>query len=121
MIVNLNLKCNCKKVRKQKEVKTSYKHLTLEERYYKEAGYKQNEIAKKIGVNHSTISREPKKNSTKVYRRYTAKKAIDIENETIRIMSQLKPSHLTMDLSLPTIRAYREFATVILIHLERED
>ena len=40
----------------------SYKHLTLKERYhiqaYKEAGYKQNKIAEKIGVNPSTISRD---------------------------------------------------------------
>ena len=57
----------------------SYKHLTLEERYhiqaYKEAGYKQNEIAKKIDVDPSTISRELQKNSTKVHKRYTAAKA----------------------------------------------
>ena len=56
----------------------SYKHLTLEERYhiqaYKEAGYKQNEIANKIGANPSTISRELQKNSTKIHKRYKTEK-----------------------------------------------
>jgi IS30 family transposase len=62
-----------------------YKHLTLEERYhiqaYKEAGYKQNKIAEKLGVNPSTISRELQKNSTKVLKRYTATKANQVAND----------------------------------------
>jgi IS30 family transposase len=40
---------------------------------YKEAGYLQKEIVQKL--NPSTISRELKKNSSKVYKRYNAKKA----------------------------------------------
>jgi len=63
----------------------SYKHLTLEERYhiqaYKEAGYKQNKIAEKLGVNPSTISRELQKNSTKVHKRYTASKANQVASD----------------------------------------
>ncbi len=60
----------------------SYKHLTIEERYhiqaYKEAGYFQKEIAEKLAVHPSTISRELKKNSSKVYQRYSAKKADEV-------------------------------------------
>ena len=39
---------------------------------YKEAGYLQKEMVQKL--NPSTISRELKKNSSKVYKRYNAKK-----------------------------------------------
>ena len=63
----------------------SYKHLTLEERYhiqaYKEAGYKQNEIAEEIGVDTSTISRELQKNSSKIRKRYTATKANQVAKD----------------------------------------
>ena len=63
----------------------SYKHLTLEERYhiqaYKEAGYLQKEIARKLNVSPATISRELKRNSTKVYKKYTAKKADQVAND----------------------------------------
>jgi IS30 family transposase len=56
-----------------------YKHLTIEERYqiqaYKEAGYFQKEIAKKLQVSPATISRELKRNSSKIQKRYSAKKA----------------------------------------------
>ena len=45
----------------------SYHHLTIEERYqikaYKEAGYKNHEIAKEINIHPSTIGRELKRNS----------------------------------------------------------
>ena len=48
----------------------SYHHLTIEERYqikaYKEAGYKNYEIAKVINVHPSTISRELKRNVSKI-------------------------------------------------------
>jgi len=71
----------------------SFKHLTIEERYhiqaYKEAGYLQKEIAEKLGVNPSTISRELKKNSSKVYRRYSAKKA-DVVSQDRRIYASKK-------------------------------
>ena len=57
----------------------SYKHLTIEERYhiqaYKEAGYLQKEIAEKLQVSPATISRELKRNSSKIQKRYSAKKA----------------------------------------------
>ncbi len=57
----------------------SYKHLTIEERYqieaYKEAGFLQKEIAEKINVSRATISRELKRNSSKIHKRYNAKKA----------------------------------------------
>lgn len=56
-----------------------YKHLTLEKRYqiqaYKEAGFQKSEIAKKLNVHPSTIGRELKRNSSKINKRYTAKKA----------------------------------------------
>ena len=42
---------------------------------YKEAGCLQKEIVQKLGVNPFTISRELKKNSSKVYKRYNAKRA----------------------------------------------
>ena len=45
---------------------------------YKEAEYLQKEMLQKL--NPSTISKELKKNSSKVYKRYNAKKA-DIENK----------------------------------------
>ncbi len=52
---------------KMKGISMAYKQLTLEKRYHisalKKLGYKQNYIAKKIGVNPSTISRELKRNS----------------------------------------------------------
>lgn len=44
----------------------SYKHFTQDERYqiyaFKKAGFKQNKIAKEIGVSESTISRELARN-----------------------------------------------------------
>ena len=58
----------------------SYKHLTIEERYhiqaYKELGFAKNEIAKKLNVHPSTIGRELKRNSSKINKRYSAKKQI---------------------------------------------
>ncbi len=48
----------------------SYHHLTIEERYqikaYKEVGYKNYEIAKVINVHPSTITRELKRNTSKI-------------------------------------------------------
>ena len=76
----------------------SYKHLTIEERYhiqaYKEAGFFQKEIAEKIGVHPSTISRELKQNSSKVYKRYTATKADKVSSD--RRMYASKESNLKM-------------------------
>ena len=56
-----------------------YKHLTLEGRYhiqaYKKAEYKQKDMAKELGVSPSTISRELKRNSSLIHKRYSAKSA----------------------------------------------
>ncbi len=63
----------------------SYKHLTIEERYqiqaYKEAGFSKSAIAKKMEVHPSTIGRELKRNSTKVHKRYSAKKADKVSSD----------------------------------------
>jgi len=87
----------------------SYKHLTLKERYhiqaYKEAGYKQNEIAKKIGVDPSTISRELQKNSSKIHKRYTAAKADQVASN--RRMYASRKSNKKLDKKLKkTITKY---------------
>ncbi len=88
-----------------KEVKMSYRHLTLEERYhiqaYKEAGYTQNDIAKKIGVDPSTISRELQKNSSKIYKRYTAAKANQVASD--RRMYASRKSNKKMDSRLKKV------------------
>jgi IS30 family transposase len=56
-----------------------YRHLTIEERYQIDAlrkvGYLQKDIAKEIGVDASTISRELKRNSSTKRKIYTAKVA----------------------------------------------
>lgn len=61
---------------------SDYKHLTREERYqiqaYKKAGFSQVEIAKELVVHKSTISRELKRNSSKIYKKYSAQKADEI-------------------------------------------
>lgn len=58
---------------------SKYKHLTREERYqiqaYKRAGFTQQKIAKELMVDKSTISRELKRNSSKLHKKYSAKKA----------------------------------------------
>ena len=87
----------------------SYRHLTLEERYhiqaYKEAGYKQNQIAKKIGVDPSTISRELQKNSSKIRKRYTATKANQVAKD--KRMYASRKSNKKMDNKLKkTITKY---------------
>ncbi len=86
-----------------------YRHLTLEERYhiqaYREAGYKQNEIAKKIGVDPSTISRELQKNSSKIRKRYTATKANQVAKD--KRMYASRKSNKKMDSKLKkTITKY---------------
>ena len=70
----------------------SYKHLTLDERYqiqaYKEAGFSKSEISKKISVHPSTIGRELKRNSSKINKRYTAKKADQVSSDKRMYASQ---------------------------------
>lgn len=50
---------------------SNYKHLTREERYqiqaYKKAGFSQVQIAKELMVHKCTISRELKRNSSKIH------------------------------------------------------
>ena len=59
---------------------SNYKHLTREERYqiqaYRKAGFSQVEIAKELMVHKSTISRELKRNSSKVIKDIQLKKLI---------------------------------------------
>jgi|LGVC01.1.fsa_nt_gb IS30 family transposase len=80
----------------------SYKHLTLEERYhiqaYKKAGYKQKEIAQELGVDPSTVSRELNRNSSKIYKRYTAVKANQVAND--KRMYASRKSNKKMDRKL---------------------
>jgi len=75
-----------------------YKHLTIEKRYhiqaYKEAGFSKSEIAKKLNVHPSTIGRELTRNSSKINKRYTAKKADKVSND--KRMFASKKSNLKM-------------------------
>lgn len=82
-----------------------YKHLTLEERYHisalKKAGFNQKYIAKHIGVDPSTISRELKRNSSSQMKRYTVNKAEKIAND--RRMYASRKSNKKMDKPLKKI------------------
>ena len=82
-----------------------YKHLTIEERYhiqaYKKAGYKNNMIAKDLGVSESTISRELKRNSSSQTRSYSAINANKVSNTRRKYAS--KKSNLKMDIKLKNI------------------
>jgi IS30 family transposase len=70
----------------------AYKHLTLEERYHiqacKKAGYIQKDIAEELGVSPSTICNELKRNSSSVYKRYSAKSANNVAVAKRRYASQ---------------------------------
>ncbi len=59
-----------------------YQHLTMEQRYhiqaYKSAGYKSSEIALKINVHPSTISRELRRNCSTIQKRYSASSAGEV-------------------------------------------
>jgi IS30 family transposase len=83
----------------------SYKHLTLEERYhiqaYKKAGYKQKAIAQELGVDPSTVSRELNRNSSKIYKRYTAVKANQIASD--KRMYASRKSNKKMDRKLKNL------------------
>jgi len=83
----------------------SYKHLTLEERYhiqaYKKAGYKQKVIAQELGVDPSTVSRELNRNSSKIYKRYTAVKANQIASD--KRMYASRKSNKKMDRKLKNL------------------
>jgi len=93
------LKFHFKILTTEKEVKLSYKHLTMEERYhiqaYKKAGYTQQNIAKELKVSPATISRELKRNSSSQRKSYSAKSADDIS--TTRRKYASKKSNLKMD------------------------
>jgi IS30 family transposase len=76
----------------------NYKHLTIEKRYqiqaYKEVGFKKCEIAKKLRVHPATIGRELKRNSSKIHKRYSAKKADKVSCD--KRMYASKKSNLKM-------------------------
>jgi IS30 family transposase len=82
-----------------------YKHLTIEERYhiqaYKKAGYKNNMIAKDLGVSESTISRELKRNSSSQTKSYSAINANKVSISRRKYAS--KKSNLKMDIKLKNI------------------
>ena len=90
---------------------SNYKHLTREERYqiqaYRKAGFSQVEIAKELIVHKSTISRELKRNSSKVYKRYSAQKADKVScdrrmyasKESNKKMTKVVIKHLVDDFS----------------------
>lgn len=63
----------------------NYKHLTKEERYliqaYKKAKFSQVQIAKELSVHKSTISRELKRNSSKILKSYSALKADKVSTD----------------------------------------
>jgi len=84
-----------------------YQHLTIEKRYhiqaYRKAGYKQNEIAKEIGVNPSTISRELKRNSSTQRKSYSANSASSIAKD--RRMYASRESNKKMDKKVQKIIA----------------
>jgi len=76
-----------------------YKHLTIKERYqiqaYKEAGFLQKEIAEKIKVSPATICRELKRNSSKIQKRYNARKADKVSSD--KRMYASRKSNFKMD------------------------
>lgn len=89
-----------------------YKHLTLEERYqisaYKKAGYLQKEIAKALGVSNSTISREFKKNSSVVQKRYSPKSANNVATNRRRYASKKSNKKMTSELKTKIITHLKE-------------
>ena len=56
---------------------------------YKQAEYLKKDIAQKLGVNPCIISRELKKNNSKVYKRYNAKRA-DVASQDTRVYASKK-------------------------------
>ena len=64
---------------------SNYKHLTREERYqiqaYRKAGFSQVQIAKELMVHKCTISRELKRNSSKIHQKYSAQKADKVSTD----------------------------------------
>ena len=70
----------------------NYKHLTHEQRYHIQAciklKYKQKDIANEIGVSSSTISRELKRNSSKIKKSYNAKPANRVSVDRRKYTSQ---------------------------------
>ena len=83
---------------------SNYKHLTREERYliqaYKKAGFSQVEIAKELRVNKSTISRELKRNSSKVHKKYSAVKADKVSTDRRMYASRESNKKMTQDMIL---------------------
>ena len=81
---------------------SNYKHLTREERYqieaYKKAGFNQAEIAKEVSVHKSTISRELKRNASKIYQRYSAKKADKVSIDRRKYASKNSNKKMTKNM-----------------------
>lgn len=81
---------------------SNYKHLTREERYqiqaYKQAGFTQEKIAIELKVNKSTICRELKRNSSKVYKRYSAKKADKVSTDRRMFASRKSNNKMTKNM-----------------------
>jgi IS30 family transposase len=84
-----------------------YKHLTEEERYhiaaYKKAGYKQKDIAVQLGVSPATISRELKRNSSIIQKRYSAKSANTIATTKRKYASKKSNKKMTCELKAKII------------------
>jgi len=81
---------------------SNYKHLTREERYqiqaYKKAGFNQAEIAKEVSVHKSTISRELKRNASKIHQRYSAKKADKVSTDRRKYASKNSNKKMTKNM-----------------------
>jgi len=81
---------------------SNYKHLTREERYqiqaYKKAGFSQVQIAKELIVHKSTISRELKRNSSKVHQRYSAQKADRVSRDRRMYASKESNKRMTKNM-----------------------
>ena len=89
-----------------------YKHLTMEKRYhiqaYKEAGFSKTEIAKKLNVHPSTIGRELKRNSSKIHKRYSAKKADKVSCDKRMYASQKSNLKMTREVKKYIVKYIEE-------------
>ena len=87
---------------------SNYKHLTMEERYqiqaYKKAGFNQVEIAKEVAVHKSTISRELKRNGSKIYKRYSAQTADKVSTNRRRYASKISNKKMTKDIIMLIVK-----------------
>ena len=81
---------------------SNYKHLTKEERYqiqaYKKAGFTQVRIATELEVHKSTISRELKRNSSKIHKKYSALKADKVSTDRRMYASKESNKRMTKNM-----------------------